>query len=218
MNRIKSIVDLINDKECIVADIGSDHAFLSINLLEQNRCKFVYNIELNQKPLNNTIQNIKLHHLENKTLNVLNDGLKDWKYHKNFDYVVISGMGANSIIKILKDVPKQIKIKNFILVPNNHPELLRKHLSKYYFHYETIINENNYYYYLMLLNKTKSKFKANNKFKQYFGPYNLAYPTKTFIDMIKKRQEFIINNKLSSYNKEIEKELKIINDYLKTTL
>ena len=32
-NRIDTIVNLINNKEAVIADVGSDHAFLAIKLL-----------------------------------------------------------------------------------------------------------------------------------------------------------------------------------------
>ncbi|MDE7222003.1 MAG: class I SAM-dependent methyltransferase, partial [Ureaplasma sp.] len=50
--RLNKICQLINNANYVV-DIGSDHAFLSIALIEQSRAKFVTNIEINKSPLNN---------------------------------------------------------------------------------------------------------------------------------------------------------------------
>ena len=75
MNRINAIVKRIKKKECIVADIGSDHAFLALSLLKNKNLGKIYNIEINEKPLNITINNTKQYAKTKKVINVLNDGL-----------------------------------------------------------------------------------------------------------------------------------------------
>jgi tRNA A22 N-methylase len=77
MNRIDSIVNLINDKNATVIDIGCDHALLSIKLLKNKHCNFVYNVDINKKPLLNGIRNIKKNNLSKQTKNIQNDGLKN---------------------------------------------------------------------------------------------------------------------------------------------
>ena len=223
MNRIDAIVKRIKRKKCIVADIGSDHAFLALSLLKSKNIGKIFNVEINKKPLNTSINNTKRYAKTKKVINVLNDGLRKWKYDKYFDYVVISGMGGNNIINIIKNIDKEIKIDNLILVPNNGNTLLRKFLSKqgWYFKYEQIILEHKYYYQLIHVTKHKTVncLAAKNKNDYYFGVYNLKHQSANFSKMLKHRLQFIKNNPQAiKYNKNIKQEMELINDYFKRTI
>lgn len=220
MNRINEIVKRIKKKECIVADIGSDHAFLALTLLKTKNIGKIYNIEINEKPLKVSINNTKRYIKTKKVINILNDGLKKWQYDMHFDYVVISGMGGNNIINIIKNIDKAIQVDNFILVPNNGTTLLRKFLSKqgWYFQYEQTILEYNYYYQLIHVNKHKTakSLIAKDKNDYYFGIYNLKHHSVNFNSMLKQRLKFIKNNSQAiKYNKSIKQEMELINDYFK---
>lgn len=223
MNRINAIAKRIKKKECIVADVGSDHAFLALILLKNKKVGKIYNIEINEKPLNVSINNTKEYIKTKKVVNVLNDGLKKWKYDKRFDYVVISGMGGNKIIDIIKSIEEDVKIENFILVPNNATTSLRKFLSTqgWYFQYEQTIFEHNYYYQLIHVSKHKTikSLFAKDKNDYYFGIYNLKHQSVNFNKMLKQRLEFIKNNPQTiKYNRSIKQEMELINDYFKKTI
>ena len=223
MNRINAIAKRIKKKECIVADIGSDHAFLALTLLKTKNVGKIYNIEINEKPLNISINNTKRYIKTKKVINVLNDGLKKWQYDKHFDYVVISGMGGNNIINIIKNIDKAIQVDNFILVPNNGAASLRKFLSKqgWYFQYEQTILEHNYYYQLIHVSnhKTAKSLLAKDKNDYYFGIYNLKHQSVNFNNMLKQRLKFIKNNSQAiKYNKSIKQEMELINDYFKKAI
>ena len=87
MNRIDEIINQVTKKECVVADIGSDHAFVALKLLDKGFVKTIYNVEINEIPLQNSINNTAAYLKTGKVKNVINDGLKDWKYDKHFDYL-----------------------------------------------------------------------------------------------------------------------------------
>lgn len=223
MNRINAIARRIKKKECIVADIGSDHAFLALTLLKNKNVGKIYNIEINEKPLNVSINNTKQYIKTKRVVNVLNDGLRKWKYDKHFDYVVISGVGGKKIIKIIKNIDGDIQIDNFVLVPNNGTTSLRKFLSKqgWYFQYEQTILDHNYYYQLIHVSKHKiiKYLLAKDKNDYYFGIYNLKHQSVNFDNMLKQRLEFIKNNQQAiKYNKNMKQEMELINDYFKKTI
>ena len=215
--RIDRICHAIKKKNCIVVDIGSDHAFLAIKLLKNKIAKFIYNVEINKKPLNQTIKNLTNHGLINKTKNILNDGLKNWKCDEQIDYACISGIGGNKIVYLIKNFPKNIKIANLIVIPNNNSDAVRKFLLKfkYRFIYEEIIKENGYYYPLIYVALNKKNKIKNNIQNQYFGPYNLLHPSNNFINMLKERKNYLNKNSLTKYNKNLNKEYKLIDQYLK---
>ena len=76
MIRINYIADLIKPCKRVI-DIGSDHAYLAINLLSNQKAEMVCNVEVNQQPLDAGIKNLTKHHLLDKTQNILNDGIKN---------------------------------------------------------------------------------------------------------------------------------------------
>jgi tRNA A22 N-methylase len=77
MNRIDEIINQVTKKECVVADIGSDHAFVALKLLDKGFVKTIYNVEINEIPLQNSINNTAAYLKTGKVKNVINDGLKD---------------------------------------------------------------------------------------------------------------------------------------------
>ena len=223
MNRIAAIANRIKKEKCIVADIGSDHAFLALEILKNKKVNKIYNIEINQKPLNMSINNTRKYTATNKVINVLNDGLKNWKYEKHFDYVVISGMGSNKIINIISNIDKDIRIDNFIIVSNSELDLLRKFLAEnyLYFEYEETIYDRKYYYQLIHVttNKTKNSLIAKTTNDYYFGIYNLNHKSLLFNKMLEQQLEFIKSNPVAiKYNKNIRHEMRLISDYFKKNI
>lgn len=211
--RINQIINLIKHNS-VVIDVGSDHAKVAIKLLTNKIASFVYNIEINRGPLDNTINNLNKYHLLSKTQNILNDGLKNLKINQKINYCVIAGMGAKNIIDILSNKSKDLKIENFILVPNNNAWLLRKYLkdNKFKVIYEEIINESNHYYELIQVSLKKG-LKIKTIEDEYFGPYNLKDKTKVFIEYQKNKLVHLSKNKNLTRNKNKLTELEILKKY-----
>lgn len=103
---------------------------LACLLLNNNVANFVYNIEINSKPLQNGIKNLTKINALDKTKNILNNGLTNLEIPKKIDYCVIAGMGGKNIINIISKKDQKLRIANFILVPNNNAWLLRTWLKK----------------------------------------------------------------------------------------
>ena len=216
-NRIDTIVNLINNKEAVIADVGSDHAFLAIKLLQQHRVKHVYNIEINELPLNNTITNLQKHSLLSQTTNVINDGLNNWKLTDHFNYVTISGMGAKTIADIIKNKPISLKVDHFIVVPNNNAHILRKLFTdnKYSIIHESIIYENGYYYELIECSTNPNEgLVISNEKDIYFGPVNLKENTELFKKKNIARYNYINNESILKFNSSLKKGRDILHEWI----
>lgn len=222
MSRFDEIINQITKKECVVADIGSDHAFVALRLLDKGIVKTIYNVEINKIPLQNSINNTAPYLKTGKVKNIINDGLKDWNYDKHFDYVVISGMGGNNIIYIIENIDKDIIVDHFILIPNNNADKLRSYLSSkgYYFEFEKVVMERSYFYQLIHVTKSKTKNSlfAKTKYDFYFGVQNLKNRDSMFEKMLLERLKYIKNSGAEKFNDKIREEIKIINDYFKKTI
>nr|MDE5617639.1 class I SAM-dependent methyltransferase [Ureaplasma sp.] len=167
--RLNKICQLINNANYVV-DIGSDHAFLSIALIEQSRAKFVTNIEINKSPLNNGYKNVCAKKLQKQINFFLNDGLLNLDLKKEIDYLCISGMGADNIIQILKNNKNNI-VKNYILQANTDISKLKYFLlnNGFIISNEIIVLENKRYYEIIQCIEKKSNIIWTNK-DYFIGP------------------------------------------------
>lgn len=166
--RIKNIASFVTSDDTLL-DVGCDHAYLAIYLKENNLCKNVLVSDISSLALQQGINNIKNSGLNIKA--VVSDGFKN--IEDFFDTAVISGMGTNTILKILNSKKRPSKL---ILQSNNDYYLLRKSLSKlnYVLHQETVVYENGKFYPIMLYKKGKEHLsykllmygKSNNQ--EYF--------------------------------------------------
>lgn len=87
-----------------VADVGTDHGYLGVHLLQTGRCAHVIAADLREKPLQSAKTNAALFSVENKMSFVQSDGLHNIE-PGSFDVLVLAGMGGDLIARILADAP-----------------------------------------------------------------------------------------------------------------
>ena len=111
MIRIKALASLV-DKNAKVVDIGTDHALLPIYLYKEAITKNIVASDISKNALENAKINLKKHNLENNIKLVVSDGFKN--LDETFDIAVISGMGTETIKKILdtKNLPNKLIISS----------------------------------------------------------------------------------------------------------
>ena len=128
-SRLSAVASLVREG-CIVADIGTDHAYLLAHLLEEGRITKGIAADLRKGPLDNAKKTlIDCEQLENVKL-VLSDGLDEIKKGE-CDDITIAGMGGILIKEILERTP-WIFDKNIHIIaqPMTHGEILRKFLAE----------------------------------------------------------------------------------------
>lgn len=125
-------------KNTKLVDVGTDHAYLPIWLVESGIISRAIACDLREGPLLNAQKNIKKYGLTDKIITRISDGLTTVQPDEA-DTIVIAGMGGEIITQILQNAPwlKNIN-KNIILQPMTHDETLRKFLKEQNF---TIIDE-----------------------------------------------------------------------------
>lgn len=133
--RLETIIKHVNGK--IIADIGTDHAYIPIYLIENNMAERVIASDIKEGPAGIAKDNIKSHGLADKIeirlgsgLSVLDEG--------EADTIIIAGMGGILISEIIDadiDIAKKSKL---ILQPMNAQYELRKYLLSHGF---KIMNE-----------------------------------------------------------------------------
>ncbi|EOD01490.1 Putative tRNA-m1A22 methylase [Caldisalinibacter kiritimatiensis] len=125
--RLKAIASYVKEGST-VADIGTDHGYVPVFLIENKIASSAIAADVNEGPLNNAEAYIEEKELSDKIETRLGDGLKALKPNE-VDTVIIAGMGGTLIANILKE-SKEVadKIDRFILQPMVASDELRKYL------------------------------------------------------------------------------------------
>lgn len=125
--RLQTVADMVT-KGSIVADIGTDHGYLPIYLVQNNISEQVIAMDVNKGPLSKASNNIKQLHLENKIDTRLSDGLINLN-KEEAQTVTICGMGGKLIAKILENGKDKITQKNELIIsPQSEIQQFREYL------------------------------------------------------------------------------------------
>ena len=124
--RLKAVYELVS-LGAAVADIGTDHAYLPVELVKTGRVKKAIACDINQKPLLNAEKTVKSEGLLDKISLRLSDGLQMVEENE-VDTVIIAGMGGEVISGIIGRAAWLKNGKHLILQPMTCPELLREYL------------------------------------------------------------------------------------------
>lgn len=112
-----------------VADIGCDHGYLSIFLLQSRRAEFVHACDLREKPLATARENAARFGVSDGLRLSCADGLQAVD-PASVDTVVCAGMGGDLIAQLLTDAP-WLRDTGYLLVlqPQSGGSDLRRYLS-----------------------------------------------------------------------------------------
>ncbi len=125
--RLEAVASLVR-KGRRVADIGTDHAYLPVYLVQSGVTDFAVAADLRKGPLENAKKAVEEAGLEDKITLRLSDGLQNFQPDE-VDEIVIAGMGGILIAQIIEAAPwLQKGDKHLVLQPMSHPEVLRKFL------------------------------------------------------------------------------------------
>lgn len=133
-----------------VADIGCDHGYLSIYLLNNGIANSVIASDIRQGPLESAIRNAKKYGVEKKIQFFLSDGVQT--IPRDFDTLICAGMGGETMISILSAAPwlKSDKYRLILQCQSKTP-LLRRYLSEngWRIHTESVLRDGRFLYTVM---------------------------------------------------------------------
>ena len=189
-NRLKEIASFIPDNVKMV-DIGCDHALLDIYLYKNKKNIKIIATDINKNALEQAKKNIKKYKLEDYIETRISNGLNNIDKDE-IDTIVISGMGAHTIVGILySNMNKLSNVSNIIVQSNNHIEFLRKKITLigYYIDNEKLVKDNDIIYTIISFKKGKKRY---NRKELYFGPYLLKENSSLFKEKNKKDLEKLL--------------------------
>ncbi len=158
LNKRLQTISAINGENEKIIDIGCDHGFLGMYLVQNRKKIKVISSDIHEGPLKKAQENLLKYHLEDKIILRLGNGLET--IDDDIETVIISGMGGINIISILKDINSYPNVKKIILSPNNLFFTVRKNISKLNFKLikETMVWEKGKYYPVMVYEKGREKY------------------------------------------------------------
>lgn len=242
-DRLQIIADRV-EKNKTMADIGTDHGFLPIYLIQSGKCKKVIATDISMLSLSKAIENAERILKDNKVfearkgngLNVLDDG--------EADTVVIAGMGGKLIRDIMAaDLKHTCSFNRFVLQPRIGQGVLRKWLCENGFRIinEDVVHEGSYIPEIItVLSPSKRKHRhisclneafigasaAGNcngediRFKVPAWIINAGGPIEEFLRKNIEQEKNILKNVMLAKKRNVESEKKICNNiyYLKKLL
>lgn len=133
-----------------IADVGCDHGYLGIHLLQQNIASSVIASDINQGPLEAAKHNAAKYGFTDKMSFFLSDGVQ--KIPRDFDTLICAGMGADTMVSILEGAPwlagSQYRL---VLQCQSKTPMLRKYLSEkgWCIKEETVLKDGRFLYTVM---------------------------------------------------------------------
>lgn len=126
-NRLLKIASLVS-KNKRVADIGTDHGYIPVYLLNENKIDFAILADINKGPLENARSEVRRNKLEDKVDLRLGSGIEVLKKDE-VDEIIIAGMGG-ILISDLLEANKEVahSVDKLILQPMQAQEELREYL------------------------------------------------------------------------------------------
>lgn len=214
--RLSKVLEYI-DKNDLVADIGADHGYLSLEMLNIG-VKFVQIVENKIEPLKRAKLTLKNH--ENVKYS-LSDGISD--LDELINTVTICGMGGLNIVEILSNnLSTAQKLNKIILQANSKVYELREFLNNQGFVIidEAIIEEKGCFYEIIVTKYDITSKKILSYQEKYFGPVLLVNQNQTFINKYtKKINEYqnILNSNISKNEdiNNIKNKIELIKTYVK---
>jgi len=123
--RLQACADLVRPGSRL-ADIGCDHGYVPVWLIQNGKIKHAIAADINSGPLASCRALVENCRLGSSVTCVLSDGLQNIPLSE-VDDILIAGMGGELIADIL-DAAGDLSDKHLILNPMTHPELARRWL------------------------------------------------------------------------------------------
>lgn len=206
----------------VAADIGTDHAYIPIYLIQQGICKKAIASDVKIGPVNVANKNINLYSMTDCIETRLGSGL-DTIAENEADTIIIAGMGGLLLSELLKaNEVKACKASSLILQPMNDLDIVRKWLYEHGFdiYDEEMVAEGEKIY-CVICAKYDGNIREFQGFQLHVGekliskddPLLLKYCKMKVrqIDKVLGQLEFMADNKeLQEYYQQLKKDYTIL--------
>lgn len=127
--RLVTAAEMIGDAD-ILCDVGCDHGYLPIYLIQKGQIKEAYACDVRDGPLKTASKNISAYHMKDTIRTIKSNGLSELGAVA-FDVISICGMGGRLIAEIIKqDIQTARRAKRMVLQPMSEIPALRRFLAE----------------------------------------------------------------------------------------
>lgn len=167
--RLETIAEMVPEtaKEACVADIGTDHGFVPIWLVREQRAARALAMDVRKGPLERAREHIRQYGLEDRIETRLSDGLA--KLHAgDAQTVVIAGMGGELMLRILRDgAHVRDSVAHWVLSPQSELSVFRHGLEELglAIRKEAMLEEDGKYYTVMLVEPGKMHYEHEYQYR-----------------------------------------------------
>lgn len=171
-----------------LADIGSDHAYLPLYLVEQGKIAFALAGEVVEGPYQSALQNVLAAQKSDAIQVRLASGLAAIKPSDEITLITIAGMGGRLIAEILETGKSRLAgVERLVLQPNNREHMVREWLAAngYRLVAETILEEQGKIYEILVAERGQANYTA---VQLQFGPFLLEKKAPAFRKKWQKEQ------------------------------
>lgn len=199
MNAVASLVT----KGSILCDVGTDHGYVPIALIENNCVQRAIAVDINRGPIERAKEHIKGCGLEDKIETRLSDGLAAVEPGE-VSSIIIAGMGGELVIHILSEGEDVCKAsQEMILQPQSDIWKVRQYIRNngYEIVEENMVYEDDKFYPMMKVKKANDTFELKKQDEKLTMVYDTYGPK-------------LIQNKNEVLKKYLEKEHKKLTDIL----
>lgn len=169
-----------------LADVGTDHGYVPICLIEEEKIPSAIAMDVNQGPLDRAKEHIREKELGGRIETRLSDGLAALK-DGEADTVLIAGMGGNLTVRILTEGEAVLSsVKELILQPQSEIAGVRRWLCEHGFQIvlEDIIWDEGKFY--PMFRAVHGEQEAGTPEEQKFGRLSLQTSLDTLEDFLRK--------------------------------
>lgn len=168
-----------------IADIGSDHAYLPVYLMLNEKISYAIAGEVVPGPYQSAKNQVQRQGLADRIDVRLANGLQAITTEDGIQVITIAGMGGSLIASILEEgrtTGKLVGVSRLVLQPNIGEEGLRSWLMAHHYQLiaEEIIEEQGKIYEIMVAEPTASPVHYTKK-ERLFGPFLMQQPTPVFL-------------------------------------
>lgn len=149
-NRLLAVASFVTDGN-VLADVGTDHGYIPIYLLQEKRVPRAIAMDINEGPLQRAKEHIDVYGLKDYIETRLSDGVAALTPGE-VDTVLVAGMGGGLVMHILEEGKEVcMQAKELVLQPQSELERVRAYLwlNGYVILQENMVLEDEKFYPMM---------------------------------------------------------------------
>lgn len=186
--RLEAVVNLAGRCRC-VADIGTDHGYIPIYMVQQQLAETAIAMDVNKGPLERAQANIQAYRMEEKIVTRLSDGAAALQ-SEEADTVIIAGMGGLLTIRILEAGAAVLSgVKTLVLQPQSEIGQVRKYLAEHGYRItgeDMVLDEGKYYPMMRVEHGSQEAWEEQ---EYAFGRYLISEKNPVLLEFLDKEEK-----------------------------